>query len=95
MDFFASQDVARRNTRRLVVLFALAVVFIVVAVNIAASLIFQGASAKLDIETGQGHFNPQLAIGVTVATLAVILIGSLYKIASLREGGAAVAACRA
>jgi len=91
MDFFASQDVARRNTRRLVVLFALAVVFIVVAVNIAAGLIFQGASAKLDLDTGQGHFNPQLAIAVTVATLAVILIGSLYKIASLREGGAAVA----
>ena len=91
MDFFASQDVARRNTRRLVFLFGLAVIFIVVAVNIAASLIFQGASAKLDLDTAQGRFNPQLAIAVTVATLAVILIGSLYKIASLREGGAAVA----
>ncbi len=91
MDFFASQDVARRNTRRLMVLFVLAVILIVVAVNIAASLIFQGASAKLDLDTAQGRFNPQLAIAVTVATLAVILIGSLYKIASLREGGAAVA----
>ncbi len=91
MDFFASQDVARRNTRRLVLLFVLAVIFIVVAVNIAASLIFQGASARLDLDTAQGRFNPQLAIAVTVATLAVILIGSLYKIASLREGGAAVA----
>ncbi|MEE8368958.1 MAG: peptidase M48, partial [Thermoanaerobaculia bacterium] len=91
MDFFASQEVARRNTRRLVILFGLAVIFIVVAVNIAANLIFLGASAKLDLDGGPGRFDPQLTIAVTLATLAVILIGSLYKIAALREGGAAVA----
>ncbi len=91
MDFFASQEVARRNTRRLVILFGLAVIFIVVTVNIAANLIFLGASAKLDLDTAPGRFDPQLTIAVTLATLAVILIGSLYKIAALREGGAAVA----
>ena len=89
MDFFDRQDAARRNTRRLVVLFGLAVAAIVVAVNVAARLIFFGASAKLDIGS-PGWFHPQLALAVTMATLAVILIGSLYKTASLREGGAAV-----
>ena len=91
MDFFDRQDAARRNTRRLVVLFGLAVVAIVLAVNVAARLIFLGASTRLPLHSPAGWFHPQLALAVTVATLAVILIGSLYKTASLREGGAAVA----
>jgi len=91
MDFFERQDAARRNTRRLVILFGVAVVLIVVAVNLAARLIFLGASTKLDIGGPTGLFHPPLVVAVTVATLAVILIGSLYKMASLREGGAAVA----
>ncbi len=91
MDFFDRQDAARRNTRRLVVLFGLAVVLIVLAVNVAARLIFVGASTRIELESPDGWLHPQLAVAVTVATLALILIGSLYKMAALREGGAAVA----
>jgi Zn-dependent protease with chaperone function len=91
MDFFASQEMARRNTRRLVFFFGLAVILIVVAVNLAAASIFRGVSLKLDPGATPESFDPQLALAVTIATLAVILIGSLYKTASLREGGAAVA----
>src|SRR5205807_6305809 len=43
----------------------------------------------------QGDFaalwNPQLFLGVTTGTIAIVCFGSLYKIAELRSGGGAVA----
>ncbi|HWL73703.1 MAG TPA: peptidase, partial [Burkholderiaceae bacterium] len=42
MDFFQHQEVARRSTRRLVILFAIAVITIVVAVNFAATALYFG-----------------------------------------------------
>ena len=50
MNFFEQQDAARRHTTRLVLLFVLAVVAIVVAVNIVSALAFIGISS--DLETG-------------------------------------------
>ncbi|HVI58779.1 MAG TPA: M48 family metallopeptidase [Luteimonas sp.] len=61
------------------VLFALAVLGIVAAVDLAVVLVFGG-----------GQSGGALAF-TTLATLAVIALGSLYRIASLRGGGEAVA----
>ncbi|TDK22760.1 peptidase M48 Ste24p [Luteimonas aestuarii] len=77
MNFFERQAQARRNTTRLVVLFALAVVGIVLAVDLGVALVF-GANATV------------LAMA-SLLTLGVIGIGSLYRIASLRGGGESVA----
>jgi len=77
MNFFERQAQARRNTTRLVVLFALAVVGIVLAVDLGVALVF-GANATV------------LAVA-SLLTLGVIGIGSLYRIASLRGGGESVA----
>src|SRR5690606_4112018 len=77
MNFFEHQERARRGSFRLVLLFALAVVCIVLAVD-AAVLLFTGSTGA--------------ALAATVLTLAVIGLGSLYRIASLRGGGAAIAA---
>ena len=41
MNFFEQQELARRNSRRLIVLFVLAIVAIVIAVNAAATLLYQ------------------------------------------------------
>ncbi len=76
MNFFEHQAAARRNSSRLVFLFALAVTGIVIAVDVATYAATGSAGA--------------LAF-TTVATLAVIGLGSMYRIASLRGGGEPVA----
>jgi Zn-dependent protease with chaperone function len=77
MNFFEHQAAARRGSGRLVLLFALAVGGIVLAVDLA-TLLFTGSWAA--------------TAAATVATLLVIGLGSLYRVASLRGGGAVVAA---
>jgi Zn-dependent protease with chaperone function len=81
MNFFEHQAAARRMSTRLVVLFALAVLGIVLAVDFAVYVVFGGGS-------GQGG---ALLAFTTLATLAIIGLGSLYRIASLRGGGEPVA----
>ena len=91
MNFFEQQDAARRQTTRLVVLFLLAVVAIVVAVNIVSALAFVGISA--DTATGGARVNAPASFYaiVTLATLALIAGGSLVQILSLARGGASLA----
>ncbi len=93
IDFFGQQDQARKNTRRLVVLFICAVVCIIVAIYFAAALIFLGVEAKAGT-TGTFSaplWNPALFLIVTVSTLAVVLLSSAWKTHSLSSGGEAVA----
>jgi Zn-dependent protease with chaperone function len=75
MNFFERQEAARRASTRLVVLFALAVVAIVLAVD-AVVYLFAGSGPLLV---------------ATLGTLAVIGFGSMYRVASLRGGGDPVA----
>ena len=76
MNFFEHQAAARRASTRLVVLFALAVATIVLAVDAVAWIATRSTGA--------------LAF-FSLATLATIGCGSLYRIASLRGGGEPVA----
>jgi Zn-dependent protease with chaperone function len=71
MNFFEHQAAARRASTRLVLLFALAVLGIVLAVDAVVYLVAGGS----------------MLVVSTVATLAIIGLGSLYRIASLRGGG--------
>lgn len=80
MNFFEHQAAARRSSTRLVLLFALAVLGIVVAVDLAVLVVFARG----------GQAGGVLAFA-TLATVAVIGLGSLYRIASLRGGGETVA----
>ena len=77
MNFFERQARARRNTSRLVLLFGLAVIGIVLAVDLAVLVVFGS--------------DPALLAMSTLLALGVIGIGSLYRMASLRGGGEAVA----
>jgi Zn-dependent protease with chaperone function len=88
MNFFERQDAARRQSKRLVLLFALAVLAIVAAVDLVLLLAF-GVSG----EDGGGNA-AGMAVGLSLATLltlAVIGGASLFRVAQLREGGAAIA----
>ena len=91
MDFFEHQETARRSTRRLIVLFAIAVVLIVIAVNVAATAIYLGfllpagfARTTAALPTGFYFVN-------TCIVLGLIGGGTSYKVSSLSAGGAAVA----
>ena len=93
MDFFESQELARKNTKRLIILFGLAVVAIVFA-------IFAVAVFAIALANGNPQGNQLMSIasdwrliaGVVSGVLLVIGIGSLTKLVELRQGGAAVAA---
>jgi len=95
MNFFAHQDEARKTTRRLVVLFALAVAAVVVAVHLTVAVLLFGAgvstASSADGIPVVSLWDPELLVGVTLATLLVITGGSLFKTWQLRSGGPAVA----
>ncbi len=91
MNFFDQQDAARRQTTRLVVLFLLAVVAIVVAVNIVAAVAFMGISTEV-ATGGKSMMAPKsFYLFVTLAILALIAGGSVVQILSLAGGGAELA----
>jgi Zn-dependent protease with chaperone function len=117
MDFFERQDHARRLTRRLVVMFALAVVVVVLTVYLVAALLVihlspaagnlwnngRWMTGQYDVSARDfphqfpapwappGLWQPQVFLWVTLGTLSVILLGSLYKISELSSGGEGVA----
>ena len=76
MNFFEQQAAARRTSTRLVLLMALAIAGIVLAVDGVVWVATQ---------------SPKLVLFATLSSVAVIAIGSLYRIASLGGGGEPVA----
>ncbi len=78
MDFFAQQARVRRSARWLVLLFALAVTAIIAAIDLICALFLVGP-------------RPQALLGISIAVLVLIGLCSLFRIASLRGGGGAVA----
>ncbi|MBW3551170.1 MAG: M48 family metalloprotease, partial [Proteobacteria bacterium] len=77
MNFFEHQAQARRVSTRLMVLFGLAVLGMVLAVNVVVVFAL--------------GYSPGTLVSATVGTLAVVGLGSLFRIASLRGGGEPVA----
>ncbi len=90
MDFFQHQDQARRKSRWLVTYFILAVISIIATVYlvVVGILAFDEDPQKSGLTY---LWHPDLLLAVSGGTLAVIGIGSLYKIAALSGGGEAVA----
>jgi Zn-dependent protease with chaperone function len=98
MDFFARQEQSRRNTRALILLFALAVLATVAAVTliagVAVSLYRQPheASGMEPLTPAQWLAgNAELLALVAAVTAAFIALASLYRIVSLGSRGGRVA----
>jgi Zn-dependent protease with chaperone function len=95
MNFFQSQDNARRQIRYLILMFILAVIAIVAAVNLViAALIISignGAGTATLPDFNWIMNNLGLVAGISLATIGFISLSSLYKIASLSAGGGKVA----
>jgi Zn-dependent protease with chaperone function len=95
MNFFQSQEHARRKTRSLILMFILAVIAIVGAVN----LVITALIINIGDETGVATLpdfnwlmnNASLVVGISLSTVGFISLSSLYKIASLSSGGGKVA----
>jgi len=95
VNFFARQDEARRLSRRLIVLFAIAVAAVVVAVDFVVFTVLASlhpASGGFALPTREWIFaHPGVAATTTLSVLGVIGLSSLYKTSMLAAGGGAVA----
>jgi Zn-dependent protease with chaperone function len=95
MNFFKRQDEARRASRRLVVLFSLAVLAVVAAVDVVVFMLMrQGEAHAHGYMPPLGEWlatHPRMVVGTSLAVLAVILVASFYKTLVLGGGGGVVA----
>ena len=100
--FFEQQRLARRNSRTMVILFALVVVAVVLAVDVvlAAGWLWGTSEFRAPyVPRGQAPsiaamlkaVPPSLFVWGALGTLAVVLGASFAKVAALREGGDAIA----
>jgi Zn-dependent protease with chaperone function len=84
MDFFAQQAHVRRSTRFLVLLFVLAVLFIVAATDVVVVMAW--------VIWGHHHrLSPSVWAISSVAVVGFIALCSMYRIQSLSDGGRSVA----
>ena len=93
MNFFESQDRARKNTFTLVFLFALAVITLIIMTNLLVMLVF-GFIGNDQLHSGVALLRKmdwQMFALVSAAVVTVVLTGSLYKIMALSGGGKTVA----
>ena len=99
MNFFEQQDLAQRNTKRLVFLLCLAVISLIAITTLMFSIAFyymeQNTQSTL-ANTGlwQGitqNMSWEMFAGISATVCAVILAGSFYKLIQLSSGGRAVA----
>ncbi len=93
MDFFTSQDHARKKTGRLVLLFVISVILMMVILHLIVATALVAANAKFDAEMGgiSPYANPIVIISVAVCTLLIVGLGSAYKMVALSGGGKTVA----
>ncbi|MEA5626031.1 M48 family metallopeptidase [Nostoc sp. UHCC 0251] len=83
MNFFEHQDRARQNTQQLIGLFSLSITVMIMAIYIATLFLF-GMAPRV-------WWHPGIFLYVAGITIAAIAVGSLYKIACLRQGGSVIA----
>ncbi|WP_299979040.1 M48 family metallopeptidase [uncultured Pseudoteredinibacter sp.] len=94
MNFFEHQDRARRNTKKLVFLLLLAV-FSLIAITIVMVLFLLNYGHLQGEESIVQHMlntaDVELMISIALGVLAVVSLGSLYKLSQLSSGGKVVA----
>ncbi len=97
MDFFQQQDQARKNSKRLIILFVLAVLGVILSVYLLLSVAVTGyntsmADGRKSIDLIALLTNWQTLLMVGGGTLLLVGGASTYRMSSLRGGGQVVAA---
>lgn len=87
MNFFEHQELARKKTARLVVLFCVAVVSIVLALYAVGAAVMP----VVDGSGGVALWNPVAAAVAIGLVLVIVGGGTLYKLSELRAGGRVIA----
>jgi Zn-dependent protease with chaperone function len=81
MDFFESQERAKRNTSRLVAMFVVALLATMASVHVLVTILF-----------AKGNFADVRMLGISLGSvLVVVVIGMAVKFAQMSHGGRAVA----
>ena len=89
MDFFEAQDRAKKNTKKLVFYYALAVTGIIISIYIVTLIFF---NSQFNVEGGEVSFwYPGWLLTVSIIVGLIITSGTLYRVSQLRRGGSAVA----
>lgn len=93
MNFFEQQDQARRRTGHLVLLFVLAVVFLIglTQVLVVAAMAWSAGAPLSDGRVIAGYFSIEILGKVAIGIICVVALGSLYKWQALRSGGKTIA----
>lgn len=87
MDFFSAQDRTKSTTRKLILIYIIAIVALVISVYLVSLFIFAAAGDA----SGISIWIPELFIGVSFITCTIIAIGTFFRVYQLRKGGSAVA----
>ncbi len=91
MNFFAQQERARTNTKRMFVLFVLAVICIVLAVDFVLLMAFGVVGNNRHHTAPLGNALPTALFWTSALVLAVIGFSSMFRVSQLRGGGSVVA----
>jgi Zn-dependent protease with chaperone function len=96
MNFFKSQDIARGNTRKLVILFSLAIISLIIMTNILVMVVFgflepERFNSMTAAQAWQESFDWQTFFMIGAGVLVIVISGSIFKIIALSGGGARVA----
>ena len=96
MNFFRSQEAARSNTARLVLLFGLAVISLVLLTNLLLLVVFgffepERYSSMTALQAWQQAFDWRQFVLIGAGVITIVILGSLYKVLALAGGGARVA----
>ena len=92
MDFFEAQDRARKRTKWLVLLFALAVAGTIAAGYFATTaFMIHAVSEQTRTPFATVWWDAQRLIYISVITVVIVGLASLYKWSQMRDGGSAIA----
>src|SRR5690625_2753583 len=99
MNFFQHQDMARRNTRRLVILLGLATLALIAITTLAFAVVVLGLNTEGYVSYAEQGLWPTLKSVLSWQSLSVIALivlifvtlGGLFNMRRLRSGGRAVA----
>ncbi|WP_416311201.1 M48 family metallopeptidase [Pseudomonas sp. W03] len=92
MNFFEHQDRARRQTGRLVLLLAVAVVCLVTITSFALGWLWRHlGEPTLHLTSRASLPDPELYLAVAAVIISVVVLGALYKQVQLSAGGKVVA----
>ncbi|MBB6521382.1 M48 family metallopeptidase [Pseudoteredinibacter isoporae] len=94
MNFFEHQDRARRNTKKLVLLLLLAVLSLIAITIVLVVFLLNYGRLQTDESIVQHMLNTanlEFIVSVGLGVLAVVSLGSLYKLSQLSSGGKVVA----